>query len=80
VVSQKSVTELAAERQRILDTMRGEADMPKLYAVERRIAAATYRSDADRRVALAILLERGDRAPFLDKFKNKLFQRLQGEA
>jgi len=76
----QTVTELAAERQRILDTMRGEADMPKLYAVERRLASATYRTNADRLVAQAILLEPGDRAPFADEFKNKLFQRLQGEA
>jgi hypothetical protein len=79
-MTRRTVAELAAERQRILDTMRDEADMPKLYAVERQIAAAPYRSNADRRVALAILLERGDREPFLDKFKNKLFQRLQEEA
>lgn len=79
-MTRRTVAELAVERQRILDTMRGEADMAKLYAVERRIAAARYRTDADRLAAQAILLERGDRAPFMDKFKNKLFQRLQGEA
>jgi hypothetical protein len=54
--------------------------MSKLYAVERQIAAATYRDDADRLAAFAILLERDDSAEFADSFKTRLFKKLQETA
>jgi hypothetical protein len=79
-VPRQTVSQLAVKRQRLLDAIRDESDMPKLYAVERQIAAAIYRTDADKLVALGILLERDDSAEFADNFKTKLFRKLQGAA
>jgi hypothetical protein len=73
-----NVTEIAAERQRIMASINSEADVKRLYAVERKIAAAAFRTDADKLAALAILLEQDDRPHFADEFKNQLFLRLQG--
>lgn len=79
-MARSTLEQLAAKRRRLIDTIAEASEMPALHAVERQIATATYHSDADKLLALAILLERDDGAEFADNFKTKLFRKLQGAA
>ena len=69
----KTLTELAAERERILAEFAGEDDLPKLLSVERRMARVKL-TPADALAALKVLFEPlGDCPNFADEFKNRFF-------
>jgi hypothetical protein len=80
----KSVTELAAERQRLCDNFNNrevddeKVDVPefnKLLAVERKLAQADFSKAADKRIGNSILME--DKPSRWDNFQESLFLRIQ---
>jgi hypothetical protein len=82
----KSVTELAAELQRLRDDFNSREvdderiDLPqfkKMGTIEAMISRATFDTDANWLVGSKILMEEGDGPDFADSFKRKLFIRMQ---
>lgn len=79
-----SITELAALRQQLLDNFNGrevdneKIDLPefkKICTVETKIAKATFKTRADKRVGDKILKENAPR--YWCSFQEKLFLRIQ---
>jgi hypothetical protein len=82
----KSITELAAERQRLRDDFNSRVvddekiDLPQLKrisTIEAMISRATFDTDAKWLVGSKILMEEGDGPDFADSFTRKLFIRMQ---
>lgn len=78
-----SVAQLEGERSFILSlfdtdyTTDDEANMVKLYDVERRIVLADYRTDTDKLAGQRMLFDMSDTPATFDSFKTALFFRMQ---
>ena len=71
------LTQLAAERQTILDTYNGsDEQLDQLIAVEAAIVEAPHSADSDRAIKSTILYETG-KPDLADLFKERLFKSLQ---